>query len=164
MVAAASILLFTMIRKEKEALLKDIFFYRNKNETNRELSKSKENYPILQKKDDYPVLQKADNDVTCGFKVDISDFDEKVKEGERVKIDFRITNERDIEFWEDVTLTVYQDGEVVYEDTIEDMNLESNEKKVDTFIWETEGVGKYDCLIKSEKDKEKMTVKVVEVE
>ncbi len=162
LVGSASILLFTIIRKEKEEFMTGLLFTSDKNK--KELSKSRESYTLLQKKVDDPVLEKEDTGVTSGFKVDIRDYDEKVKEGERVKIDFRITNKRDIEFWEDVTLTVYQDGDVVYEDTIKDINLESEEEKVDRFIWETEGVGEYDCEIKSEKDEEKVTVKVVEVE
>ncbi|MFP4608754.1 MAG: CARDB domain-containing protein, partial [Candidatus Aenigmatarchaeota archaeon] len=100
--------------------------------------------------------------VTCGvlkeaeFKVEIVDHDEEAVDGEDVVIEYRVTNEGDLDGTQTVEFSV--DGEV--EDSVE-MDLTGGKSDTDHFLWTPEGPGEYVLKVSTEDDSQEMVLTVL---
>jgi len=91
------------------------------------------------------------------FEVEITAYDEEVKETDTVTVEFKVLNSGEVQGIQNISFMV--DGEK--EDTIE-MTIGVNETKEGEFTWEAEEEGEYELVVQSEDTSDSVTVTVEE--
>ncbi|MFP3871806.1 MAG: CARDB domain-containing protein [Candidatus Natronoplasma sp.] len=97
------------------------------------------------------------------FYTEIIDSDEEVVEGESASVTSEITNTGNEEVTQDVSFVVYDQDDVVYEDT-ETVTLQGEETSVEAFTWQTEEgeAGEYETVVASEGSEDRVNLTVLE--
>jgi len=91
------------------------------------------------------------------FEVEITDYDDEVKEGATVTVEFTIENTGDLAGEQEIVFSV--NG--IYEDTM-DMTIGAGESDTGEFKWEAEEIGDMDLEVASGDDSDTVTVTVEE--